>query len=160
MRSSRLRRRSAAKLAVKVRNRTLPSATRARCRASHLARSMVTTVLPVPAPPRTRTGPFQSRSTSRFCDGCGVVPSHAIECAEVLFGPDPHAVGPGAPRSAGTAACTARRPVRPSPYAGPAGIRFDWPVPRTEPLDQLRTTVLLSENSSVMTVEASCKAGR
>ena len=70
MSSCRFRRKSAAKLAVKVRNRTLPSVDCARCLASHLARCMATTVLPVPAPPRTRTGPFQSRSTSRLCDGC------------------------------------------------------------------------------------------
>ena len=59
---------SAARLRLKVVKRMdSPSAN---CCASQRARCMATTVLPVPAPPSTRTGPFQWRSTSRRWDEC------------------------------------------------------------------------------------------
>ena len=58
---------SAARFLVNVVNRM--RARPGRCRASHRARCMATTVLPVPAAPRTRAGPFHCRSTRRRCEG-------------------------------------------------------------------------------------------
>ena len=61
---------SSASVRVKVVNNTGLPGTSDSFRASQTARCMDPTVLPVPAPPRTRTGPFQSRSTSLRWEGC------------------------------------------------------------------------------------------